>query len=137
MMSRMKALFAAGGLTGLVLATILALGLRDTLASGSSAAPALDTSLPVTAPAAPAVAPTLSAGEEQALREQNQQLRAALQTMQEREALYQQQVETANQSLLQLQSAQQAAPPAWSFAENFDEDDEHEEHEDHEQEHDD
>lgn len=90
-MSRVKAILAAGTLTGLVLVTILALSLGNARQASASnqVAPA-----GITQPA----------GSAESLQASNAQLQQSLQTMQAREAQYQAQIEQANQTIMQLQS---------------------------------
>jgi hypothetical protein len=92
--NRLKNILAAGALTGLVLATVIAFAWRDL---GQADAAATDTQ-PVT------VTATSVEEDVNALQAENQQLRDALVTMQEREQQYQTQLEMANQTILQLQA---------------------------------
>ena len=92
---RLRNILAAGALTGLVLATLIAFGLRNR---------------PGEATAAEATPQTVTTGADQgttagegSLQAENEQLRSALQTMQEREQQYQAQIEAANRTILQLQ----------------------------------
>lgn len=110
--NRLYGVLAAGILTGLVLAVFVAFGWnRD----GAEAAPAATDTVTI-----PAEAP---ADNVEALQVENQQLRAVLDTMQAREEAYQSQLETANQTILQMQQA-----PSRARYEEED-DDEYEEHE--------
>lgn len=106
---RLRNILAAGALTGLVLATIIAFAWQSTPADAQPAAgvPTTDT-----------------------LRAENQQLRQAVDTLQQRESAYQSQIEAANQTILRLQAANDG-----QFVDD-DADDEWEEHEDDEHEHD-
>lgn len=133
-MERMKAIFVAGGLTGLVLVTVLVLGLRSAGAANEGGVLGA-----VSAPAAPeealgmndtAAAPaSVDAAQLRTLLGQNQQLRGAVETMQAREREYQRQIEAANRTIDQLQSqpVSQGAPTSYE-EEHDDDDDEHEEH---------
>jgi hypothetical protein len=108
-MKRIHAGLAAGGLTGLVLITALAVGLMpDTQAvADSAAAPVMTATVqPVEAGSGtPEAAPTSGVQE---LLEQNRRLAQALEVMQAREAQYQAQIEAANRALL---AAQQQSDP--------------------------
>jgi S-adenosylmethionine synthetase len=95
--ARLRNILAAGALTGLVLATILAFAWQS---APTDAQPA-STEVPT--------AGTLSA--------ENEQLRQAVNILQQREAAYQSQIEAANQTILQLQAA---------GGNRFQDDDEHE-----------
>lgn len=106
--SRLRNILAAGALTGLVLATIIAFAWQSTPADAQPAA---------------AGAPTADT-----LRAENEQLRQAVDTLQQREAAYHSQIEAANQTILQLQAANNG-----QFVDD-DEDDEWGEHEDEEHE---
>lgn len=120
-MNRMRALLAAGGLTGLVLGTLLALGFGpDRLASAMDRRPTASTvemkvegaaALPATGPA--------DAG---TLMEQNRQLKDALELMQAREAEYRRQIEQANQALGQVEraAASGTASDTYAFADEDD-----------------
>jgi len=109
---RLKHLLAAGILSGLVLATVIAFAWRDT-----SRADATQTG----------ATPTMSASQgTDTWRAENEQLRQAVETMRVREQAYQTQLEAANRTILQLQDG--ATQP------RHDDDDEHGEHE-HEDEH--
>lgn len=126
---RLRNILAAGALTGLVLATMLAFVWQSKASEPQ----------PV----------TVDASGTDALRIENEQLRQALDTLQQREAAYQSQIEAANQTILKLQAAGDSA--SVNFKEDDDEweereheedeyeEDEHEEdeHEEHEREHDD
>jgi len=139
-MNRMKAILAAGTLTGLILVTGLAFGWgrgpdTETAAEAPVVAPELivnpvvmpaGTDTAVAGPETPAQIEAAAAGQQavtaaqeaQAYQAYAAELEAALQTMQAREAEYRQQIETANQTVLQLQDqlnsqiAAQAAAPA-------------------------
>ena len=109
---RLKHLLAAGILTGLVLATLIAFTWRDATRADAAAT---QTNAP----------PEMSVSEgTDALRAENAQLRNAFATMQAREKEYHTQLEAANRTILQLQDT----------AANR-HDDEHDEHEEHEHEH--
>lgn len=88
---RLKHLLAAGILTGLVLATVIAFAWRD-----ASRADANATKTNATL--------TMSAPEgANTWRAENEQLRDAVETMRAREQAYQTQLEAANRTILQLQ----------------------------------
>jgi hypothetical protein len=88
---RLKHLLAAGMLTGLVLATLIAFAWRDT---SRTAADATQTTATLTM-AAPAGTDTGQA--------ENAQLRQAVATMRAREKEYHTQLEAANRTIMQLQ----------------------------------
>lgn len=146
-MNRIKAILAAGTLTGLVAVTAVVLGLgqagvNTAAANDPAAAPSVivnpvvlpaetdglgsaETQAQIEAMAATAQAVSVQAAQTgqtaQAYQAYAQQLEAAVQVMQSREAEYQAQIEAANQTILQLQdqinsqtSAQAAVaqPPA-------------------------
>lgn len=123
-MNRTKGILAAGTFTGLVLITILALGfgpLGRTEAKSNSEAitiPAVDTAVQTANGAADTQ--TL-----QAWQEYSAQLEQTVRALQQRDLAYQQQLETANQTILQLQDQINSEPAPSSFAER----EEHEEHE--------
>lgn len=83
--ARLRNILAAGALTGLVLATILAFAWQSAPADSQPAATEVPTA--------------------DTLRAENQQLRQAVNILQQREAAYQSQIEAANQTILQLQAA--------------------------------
>lgn len=129
-MNRMHALLVAGGLTGLMLATMLALGF-----GGDRSAAALDrlSAASTAEPTPPAITSTLSAetpADVDALQEQNRQLREAVRLMQTREAEYLRQIEAANQALGQTQG-DAAMGPEGEYDDDRDEYDDHDEHDDH------
>jgi TolA-binding protein len=131
-MDRMKAIFVAGGLTGLVLITMLVLGVRrgtpaETVSAGTNPAQVLGISSSAIAPA------QVEEAEVQTLLEQNQQLRGAVEMMQQREAQYQAQLESANQTIQTLQS--QVAPQSAPGYEDDEDEYERDEHDEHEREH--
>lgn len=116
---RLKHILAAGILTGLVLATVIALAWRDSSQADANA-PKTNATLTMSAPEGT-----------EAWRAENEQLRHAFETMRVREKAYQTQLEAANRTILQLQDSM--ANPR---DDDHDEDDhgEHEEHK-HEYEH--
>lgn len=131
-MNRTKGILAAGTLTGLVLITILALGFGNLQAKSvedTAVAPATEVTLPQTN--------GLTAEEAlQAWQDYSAELEQTVRTMQDRDTVYQQQLDAANQTILQLQDQINSAnnPPAY-----YDDDDddryEHEEREHEEREH--
>jgi hypothetical protein len=137
-MNRMRALLLAGGLTGLVLATMLALGLgpdQSVAATGGLVAAS-------TAGMTPEINPTeVSSTNVDALLEQNRQLRDALKVMQARETQYLRQIEQANQALGQTRRSAVATTDgehqgyADDDHEGYDDRDDHDdgEHDDHEE----
>jgi septal ring factor EnvC (AmiA/AmiB activator) len=99
-MNRTKGIIIAGTLTGLLLITILALGL------GKVGAKSPESALPTTN--APEVTASDATNEQlrqelKAWQEYSQQLEQTVRIMQGREAQYQQQLESANQVIVQLQ----------------------------------
>lgn len=112
---RLRNILAAGALTGLVLATILAFGWQDARRTEAQ------DDVRREAGAVPA---------EDALRAENEQLRQAVDTLQQREGAYQSQIEVANQTIRQLEgtgSGRFEDDDEWEE----DEEHEHEEHEEH------
>lgn len=130
-MNRSKGILAAGTMTGLVLITILALGFGN-----FGVKSAADTA--VTPPANEIPAPqTRDMTSEQALQAwqtYSTELEQTVHTMQDRESAYQQQLDAANQTILQLQDQMNNTNSVRAFV---DDDDryEHEEHEHEEYEH--
>lgn len=108
---RIRNILAAGALTGLVLATLLAFAWQRQPTGSQSATVRME------------------ASNTDSVRADNEQLRQAVDALKLREAAYQQQIEAANQTILQLQ-----AQKSGQFVEDEEEDDEWEEHE-HEEEH--
>lgn len=117
-MNRMKGILAAGTLTGVIILTVLVFGFGSTNAQSQAATTAQDSVVqPVVMPDNSETAVTNSA-ELQSLQTYNQQLEAALQVMQDREAVYQAQIEQANRTVLGLQdqlNAQIQSQPAAVF----------------------
>lgn len=134
-MNRTKGLLAAGTLTGLVLITLLGLGLGNLgAASGGS-----DTAVPQTIPQEPQLTTTDPTAAEavQAWQEYSAELEQTVRVMQDRETAYQTQLDAANQTIVNLQDQINSSGSASSGAYYEDEDDdryEHEEHEEHEHE---
>ena len=138
-MDRTKGILAAGTFTGLVLITTLVLGFGNLRAR-----PVEDAAGPL--PAGELLPPpTDGVGIEQALQEwqtYSAELEQTVRTMQDREAAYQQQLDAANQTIVQLQNEINRANsvPLTSFSEEHESDEdesrEHEsfEHESHEHE---
>lgn len=125
-MNRTKGIVVAGTITGLVLITILALGFGSVRRSLASEAAGLTTSVEIAAPA-----PT-DPGSDQALeawQTYGAELEQTVRILQEREAVYQQQLEAANQTITQLQDQinQANSSPFTSFLGEH-EFGEHEEH---------
>ena len=134
-MSQKKGIIAAGMLTGLVILTLLALGFTNVQALLKQDKPAAPLAEPL-----PALQPAdgASTADVQALQDYTGELEAALQTMQDRETQYRQQLEAANQTITEMQ---QPVQPDFGRYEDDDryehEEYEHEEHEHEEFEHDD
>ena len=102
---RLKYLLAAGILSGLVLATVIAFAWRDTNRADANATKS-DATLTMSAPEGV-----------DTWRAENEQLRQAVETLRVREQAYQTQLEAANRTILQLQDG--ATQP------RHDDDDEH------------
>ncbi|MBK6327003.1 MAG: hypothetical protein IPF56_13870 [Chloroflexi bacterium] len=124
-MDRMKGILAAGTLTGIILITVLVLGFGNLQAlNDNTAVPPTVVVNPIAMPdgTVSLTAAQTGAQDTQALQAYAQQLESALQTMQSREAAYQAQINTANQTVVQLQdqlNAQTAVQPqAVSFNNN-------------------
>ena len=109
-MNRTKGILAAGTLTGLVLITLLALGFGNIQAKQADATTAV----------APAiidgtVPQTNDMTKDQAIQawqDYSSQLEQTIRTMQNRETAYQQQLDAANQTILQLQDQLNSANSA-------------------------
>lgn len=146
-MNRTKGILAAGSLTGLVLITILALGFQGLgAAAGDGTQTAVSEPTPIVIQQ-----PETGVGADEAVQAwqiYSGDLENTVQTMQQREAQYQAQLEAANQTILQLQDQANSANAAASVQINApgngsaiasesafydDDDEEHEEHEDHEE----
>lgn len=132
-MSKTKGLLAAATFTGLVLVTILALGFGPL--SGSQAKSSGDTSVD---PAGESALPTNNnmSNEEaiQAWQEYSAQLEQTVRSLQERDTAYQQQLDEANGTILQLQGQinSSSSPTYYDEREEdkeFEERGEYEEHE--------
>lgn len=125
-MSRIHALLTAGALTGLVIVTLFWWGIGNAEVSADTAATTVTTATLTTAPGTP---PDM-----ESLIEQNRLLRETVTTLLDRETMYRQQIEAANQQLL----AAQALPGDGAYEDGAYEDDgyedEYEGHEDHEDE---
>ena len=144
-MNRTKGILAAGSLTGLVIITMLALGFSSIGASwGGEKETAVIEPTPIVIQEPQ---PEQDASKAvRAWQKYGRELESTVQTMQQREAQYQAEIEAANQTILQLQdqvnganaaaSVQISAPVNAPAANNGDshEQEEHEEHEEHESE---
>ena len=144
-MNRTKGILAAGSLTGLVMITMLLLGFSSIGASwGGEKETAVIESTPIVIQEPQ---PEQDASKAvRAWQKYGRELESTVQTMQQREAQYQAEIEAANQTILQLQdqvnganaaaSVQISAPVNAPAANNGDshEQEEHEEHEEHESE---
>lgn len=132
-MNRTKGILAAGTLTGLVLITLLALGFGNLRAAGDSATAVPTTTISTTTTDLPLPETGSLTNEEalQAWQEYSAQLEQTVRTMQERETAYQTQLDTANQTILQLQNDINSAnsAPAFTGGDNDSDEHEHEEHE--------
>lgn len=132
-MDRKKGILAAGTFTGLVLITLLALGfgnLQAKSAEDTAVAPAaVEVMLPETN--------GMTAAEAlQAWQDYSTELEQTVLTMQDRDAAYQQQLDAANQTILQLQdqiNSVNSAPA--TYGDDDDDRYEHEEREHEEHEH--
>ena len=116
-MNRTKSIIAAGSLTGLVLATVLALGFRDLTQVTQTTTPAPEIilqPLPPDSTADPTVA----------------ELQAQIDALLAREGQYQAVIEQANQTIIDLQTQQTPLLSAqMGGGGEYEEHDEHEEHE--------
>lgn len=137
-MNRTKGILAAGTLTGLVIITLLGLGFGNLSAlTGNSSDSA--TAVPQEViPQEPQVNTTDPAAEEavKAWQDYSAELEQTVRTMQERESAYQQQIDAANNTIVNLQDQINTtnSAAASSSGAYYDDDDEHEEHEEHEHE---
>jgi hypothetical protein len=126
-MNQKKSIVIAGTLAGLILLTLLAFTFTDTSALlRRNDAQAV---LPATAVPTEQSADANAQAQIQALQAYTGQLEAALQIMAEREVQYQQQLNTANQTIMELS---QPAQPNFAFGDDGFEHEQHElfEHED-------
>ncbi len=122
MMNRLKGIFVAGTLTGLVLITILALGFGKVRAK-----PVENTADTLAVPGN-----SLTTTSDSEIKQQLQgwqtysaELEQTVRIMQEREAQYQQQLDSANQIIIQLQNEISRSKSA-RFNDFFEEDESHE-----------
>jgi predicted nucleic acid-binding Zn-ribbon protein len=130
-MNRTKSILAAGTLTALVLITLLALGFGNLQAKSAdtAVAPAAgEVQLPQTMDQTSGMTPEQAV---QAWQDYSAQLEQTVRTMQTRETTYQQQLDAANQTILQMQDQINSinSAPAPFFSEEH-EHGEHEEHDD-------
>lgn len=143
-MNRVKGILAAGTLTGLVLVTVLALGFKSVKSQTqeSTAVPEIIVQPIIESATMPASdAATITGSSQPTNTEQSyiQQLEETLTIMQGREAVYRDQIDAANQTILQLQdqiNADRTAQATFnssvsSYHENDDDHEEHDDHEDH------
>lgn len=131
-MNRLHTFLAAGGLTGLVLATMLALGFAPERQASATAAQSPTATSTVTPGAQTALPDGSTPVDVDALLDQNRQLKEVLERMQRREAQYQEQIERANQALEQMAAASGADCEAYGYDDDHDDDDR-----DHDDDHDD
>lgn len=131
-MNRTKGILAAGSLTGLIVMTMLALGFKNINAQTNEMGTVEPTPIIIQQPETGAATNEAV----QAWQTYSSDLENTVQTMQQREATYQAQIEAANQTILQMQDQANAAnaavgvqmgAPVPTFREN--ESHEHEEHE--------
>lgn len=129
-MNRTKGILAAGTLTGLILITLLGLGLGNLGAAASNS----DTAVPQELPQQPQINTTDPAAEEaiKAWQEYSAELEQTVRVLQDREAAYQTQLDAANQTIINLQDQINSTNSAASSASTFQFGGEHEEHEEHE-----
>lgn len=113
-MNRTKGILAAGTFTGLILITILALGFGNIQAKSADTAVAL-TASQVALPQTDGMTPEQAV---QAWQEYSAQLEQTVQTMQGRDAAYQQQLDAANQTIVQMQNQINSAPLTGFFNEH-------------------
>lgn len=128
-MNRTKAILAAGTITGLLLLTLLALGLGDLQAKSAGDTAVSPSAVEVQLPQTNSMANQEAL---QAWQTYSAELEQTVRTMQERETAYQQQLDAANQTILQLQdqiNSTNSAPAYHGDDESY----EHEEHEHEEQ----
>jgi hypothetical protein len=136
-MDRRKGLLAAGTLTGLVLITLLSLGLGNL---GAISGSGNDTAVPQTIPQEPQLTTTDPTAAEavQAWQEYSAELEQTVRVMQDRETAYQTQLDAANQTIVNLQdqiNSSNSSASSGAYYEDEDDDRyEHEEHEEHEHE---
>lgn len=136
-MNRTKGVLAAGSLTGLIVMTMLALGFQNINAQTNGMGTVEPTPIIIQQPETGAATNEAI----QAWQTYSSDLENTVQTMQQREAAYQAQIEAANQTILQMQNQVneanaarvQISVPAQTFREN--ESYEHEAHENESHEH--
>lgn len=131
-MDRKKGILAAGTLTGLVLITILALGFGHLQAQSAADTAVAPTTTEVSLPETNGMTAEEAL---QAWQAYSAELEQTVLTMQERDAAYQQQLDAANQTILQLQDQINSANSAPAFFGDDHERFEHEAHEHEEHEH--
>jgi peptidoglycan hydrolase CwlO-like protein len=100
-MNRTKGILIAASLTGLVLVTVLALGLGRAVANSNDAA-----AVPPSGPESSTTGTSQNDLQQQieAWQQYSQKLEQTVRIMQERETQYQQQLTSANQTIVQLQN---------------------------------
>lgn len=110
-MNRTKGILAAGTLTGLVIITLLGLGFSNLGAANNDA-----TAVPQVIPQEPQTVTTDPAAAEavQAWQEYSAELEQTVRVLQERENAYQAQIDSANQTIVQLQDKLNSANSAAS-----------------------
>lgn len=134
-MDRKKGILAAGTLTGLVLITLLALGFGNLQAKSAEDTAVAPATAEVTLPETNGMAAEDAL---QAWQDYSTELEQTVRTMQDRDAAYQQQLDAANQTILQLQDQINSVNSAPAYYGDDDDDRyEHEEHEHEEHEHED
>jgi hypothetical protein len=124
-MNRTKSILAAGTFTALVLITLLALGFGNLQAKSADTSTTGEIQLPQTIDQTSGMTPEQAV---QAWQDYSSQLEQTVRTMQTRETAYQQQLDAANLTILQLQdqiNSINSAPARSFFGEH-----EHGEHDD-------
>lgn len=117
-MNRTKGILAAGTFTALVLITLLALGFGNLQAKSADVTAVAPAAVEVQAPQTTALTNGMTPEQAvQAWQDYSVQLEQTVRTLQNREIAYQQQLDAANQTILQLQDQINSAnsAPAPSF----------------------
>ncbi|MEJ2747372.1 MAG: hypothetical protein P8183_05615 [Anaerolineae bacterium] len=117
-MNRKKGVLTAGALTGLLLIALLALGFGNLQAKSTDATAVAPAAIENTVPQTTGMTTDQAI---QAWQDYSAQLEQTVRTMQQRETAYQQQLDAANQTILQLQdqiNSLNSAPSTSFFGEH-------------------
>ncbi len=128
-MNRYKGIIAAGTFLGMIIITLLALGLGNLGAAADSGAAVPQEEIQ---PPLPQTTNMTTDEALQAWQQYSTDLEQTIRTMQDRENTYQSQIDTANQAILQLQDQLDSSNSGAGAYSDDDDREEHEEHEEHE-----